>query len=259
MRGPKKSNKRPLVQHLENIQGNLSSLSRTAGFYDHPSNLGSAREAIVSSFLRSNLPKSVDFWNGEILDSDDKRSGQLDIVVYSSNAPKLNLFSDHSVLLCDFAIAVIEVKSKLTTASWDQPSHLRSSLEACRMVKSLKRNSSFGGITGDGEVKFHSTPYIVFAFDGPEHEFLLERLRDFQAVNGIQINQLPDMIVNLSKSYYLVQNNGWLFRKADNVDWSRNLETEGTLLGPFAYIVKLIEAYNSNPPFMPFSAYLRDM
>jgi hypothetical protein len=247
---------RLIVQHLRNVASTLREYAAQAGLANHGDNIGGAREGVASFFLSQNLPASVDFVTGEVFDSNDERSGQIDLIIYPKTSPRLNLHGVINLVLSDSVIAAIEVKSTLTTASLGVSCHLWSALDSCVAVKRLKR---LHPIKGNSELK--TTPFLIFAFDGPTQETLEAKIHDYRLHHQLPIDLMPDMITVLSKDYYLVQNNGWHFSKVENsrVFYSSNSQPEATLTGMYAYLTKLIEAMGQWPRPTPFSQYLRDL
>ncbi len=252
---------RILIEHLNNVAKALRSNSEQFKIAMHGDNTGGAREALSKFFLEKHLPHSATFVTGELFDQEDDRSGQIDLIVYPISSPKLHLFNDINLVFNDSALATIEVKSTLTTAKGDTPSHLKSALDSCVRIKNLTRSSSIRGIKNGQIIELKKTPVIIFAFDGPTLETLREKLWEYQYSNNISLDLMPDLITVLNRDYYLVQNNGWLIDpvKEENVHWSNNEEPEGVLLGMYAYLTLIIDAYSSQPHPMPFSKYLREI
>jgi hypothetical protein len=252
---------RIVIQHLRNVAETLRLHSKQCGFADHGDNSGAAREALCRFFMQQHLPQSVSYFTGELFDQWDMRSGQIDLIIHPVGAPRLNLINDIDLVYADSALATIEVKSSLTTATLGKPSHLKAALDSCAKIKRLARSSgivcSFQGRT----VTLAKTPVLVFAFEGPTVGTLREKLLEYQTANSLQVDLLPDLITVLGRDYYLVQNNGWLIDKVadEGVVWSHNIEPEAVLLGMYAYLTKVIEAHGAMPWFTPFSAYLTNL
>ena len=74
------THKRLIVQHLSYIRDRLIKYSEHLNLAEHPDVKGLSREGIMKLFLEDNLPSAVEFRTGEIIDRDDNRSGQVDIV-----------------------------------------------------------------------------------------------------------------------------------------------------------------------------------
>lgn len=247
---------RLIVEHLRNVASTLREYAVQAGLANHGDNIGGAREGIAQFFLSQNLPGSVDFVTGEIFDANDERSGQVDLIIYPKTSPRLNLHGVINLVLSDSVIAAIEAKSSLTTANLGTSCHLWSALESCIAVKRLRRLHPISG-----NVDLPTTPFLIFAFNGPTKETLEAKLHEYRLHNNIAMELMPDMITVLSRDYYLVQNNGWHFPRVDNprVFYSSNTEPEATLTGMYSYLTKLIEASQQLPRPTPFSEYLRNL
>jgi hypothetical protein len=252
---------RILIEHLRNVAATLREYGRQSAIAKHGDNSGAAREGIARNFLRNHLPESVSYLTGEIFDRRDSRSGQIDLIVHPSHAPRLHLIDDVNLVMADSVLAAIEVKSTLTTAAISQPSHLRSALDSCVRVKSLESGMRIEGLKQSGPVVLTRTPYFVFAFAGPTVETLREKLSEYQTTTGASLDLLPDLFTVLDREYYLVQNNGWLIDKVPDpaVHWSHSKQPEAVLLAMYAYLTQLIEAYGAHPRVTPISAYLRDL
>ncbi len=181
---------------------------------DHPDNLGLAREGFVKMFLKENLPSLIDFRFGEIVDQEDNRSGQIDIILQSALSPRIHLFGDLQISLSDFVLGTIEVKSTLTTAAVDKPSHFKSALDTFKIVKTLKRDHKISGNKGSTTIELPNTPCFLFAYTGPEIDTLLTKLNEYGEHNSLVPNDYwPEVIVILDREYYIIRNDGWLFDK----------------------------------------------
>jgi hypothetical protein len=82
----------------------------------HSVSRGESRENALSAFLASWLPKRFAVTTGEAIDSGERRTGQLDLVIYDRNLTAPLLAEDSGDLLpAESLLAVIEVKSQLTS------------------------------------------------------------------------------------------------------------------------------------------------
>jgi hypothetical protein len=78
---------------------------------------GISREDALANFLESQLPARFCVTTGEAIDAKERRTGQLDIVIYDGNRT-IPLLKEKSgdVLPAESLLAVVEVKSVLTLA-----------------------------------------------------------------------------------------------------------------------------------------------
>jgi hypothetical protein len=125
---------------------------------------GAAREGSIASFLETHLPERFAVTTGEAVDSQDRRSTQLDVIVYDRNlsAPLLRATDKGDLVPAEALLAVIEAKSKLTKAQAEN---------CCSAVASLARLRPYGkpfiapregGQHAEGRVRCQ---YSVLAFD----------------------------------------------------------------------------------------------
>ncbi|WP_434340209.1 DUF6602 domain-containing protein [Motilimonas cestriensis] len=269
-----------IQKHLNNIVETLNSYYGLTSISGHSGNLGTSRELIIKHFLESNLPSSLDFTSGEVFDSSDERSGQLDIIIHNSTSMKLNLASNIDLLPVDNVIATIECKSNLQTGSMLSTGRnaLKTSLDACVRLKALNRINPIGidkqycsdkgfpenmadllfdksGFTSS----LASTPYMIIAFKGPSEKKLRECLWQYMKLNNVPLDSMPNVITILDKGYYLVKNDGFYIPhvKDGNVHWSTVEDKKSSLLGCYMYLMKLSEATRFSHNFFPVSSYLR--
>ncbi len=252
---------RVLVHHLNNVAETLRVISKQLQIANHGVNVGAAREALISSFLQQHLAESVSYFTGEILDHNDDRSGQIDVIVHPKNSPRIPLLKDVSVVFSDSVLAAIEVKSNLTTASGKNTSHFKAAFDSCVKTKKLSRATWLSGCKKSGFVHLKKIPVFIFAFNGPTVETLRQKIYEYQLENNVPLDLLPDLITVVDRNYYLVQNNGWLLDKIEDssVHWSHNSQPEAVLVGMYVYLTQIIEAYGTTHRPMMFGSYFRDL
>jgi len=64
---------------------------------DHPVLLGDARETIIRGILTRILPSAFEIGRGQVVDSNGKKSNQIDIVIARRDSPALSLPSGDKV------------------------------------------------------------------------------------------------------------------------------------------------------------------
>ena len=186
-----------LAQHLKNNARALSALSEDVALASHCVNLGTAREGLITNFLKHNLPQNIEYHSGELFDYDGKRSGQMDIVLHPNSSPKINLHGTISLFPVETVLAVIEVKSNINTQK------LKESMRSCYKIKNLSMNrdrQSYGEeISLIQRLDLNSVPFIVFAYDGLKMNTLLEKIEKIEDENAE--TRRPDLIVVLKRNY----------------------------------------------------------
>lgn len=126
--------KRLIIKHLESTREILIAHSLHFNNAKHSDILGFCRETIINEFLAKNCPSIIEYITGEIIDSKDNRSGQVDIVMQTNYSPKIPLYENHSLSFADTVIGAIEIKSNLTTAGIENTSHLKSALDNIQKI-----------------------------------------------------------------------------------------------------------------------------
>ncbi|MCW7460450.1 hypothetical protein ND856_19325 [Leptospira bandrabouensis] len=237
---------RLISRHFSHIKKRLIQFSNHFDIIKQGDLKGYGREALVTEFLKQHLPDNIEYLTGEIIDYDDNRSGQIDIILQSKNLPKIPLYGNIHLSFSDSVIAIIEVKSDLNTQ------HLEASLKSFQKVKSLRKECI---IKGDTQmVDLNRIPCIIFAYSGPSLETLLKHINTFREKNNISLdNFAPDLVVILDSDFYLCRNNGWNFPIApgyENGGYFRNWAglADENLVGLYNLLNNLIRSFSLHPP-----------
>jgi hypothetical protein len=216
--GQKSKNQKNILKgHLEKCADIIKNSSASFNTTNSSVNLGLAREGLISTFLMRNLPEYISYHSGQIFDSHNNTSGQIDIVLHPLISPKLHLFNSISMFPVETVLAAIEVKSNLTSGKYC----LEKILKSCKKTKELSTK----------------LPFIVFAYKGLSSEKLLCHLSNLSGSTLF----LPDFIFNLDKGYYLIKNGS---PYSENC---YNLIDEDIFIGLFDFILKIIENWVRSP------------
>lgn len=120
--------------------------------------VGREREHFVSTFLGAALPQPFRIGTGDIIDSDDRHTGQLDGVIEYPFMPSLPLsVGGPRLYLAEGVGAVLEVKSSLDT-QWKEVQ------ETGAKLKPLRRKFGAGLIMGPGPLE--DIPLIAVGYGG---------------------------------------------------------------------------------------------
>ena len=163
-----------LLEHLKNNREALMKCSDSIGIAAHSVVLGTAREGLISNFIKQNLPEYISYHTGEVFDSNDQRSGQIDIVLHPITSPKINLHNAINIFPAETVLAAIEVKSNLTTGK--KTGALSEALSSCARLKELSiidRSIDRSSITDHQRI-----PFIIFAYKGPTLKTLKKHLEN---------------------------------------------------------------------------------
>jgi len=187
-----------------------------------PTTLGRNREFFCSEFLSKVLPLKLSVKKGEIWDSQNNRTGQLDIIVVRDDCPCLHIGSD-DIYLAEGIFAVIEVKSNLTTTKLQEAANTLSQVEAL---------SISGGATIYSPPVLNRPLRIVFSYSGATWETLRNYLTE------TSLNDAFDIICILNRG--VMFKNGLLLTNDPRAppnnetipDWRRRLEAHQAILNP---------------------------
>jgi hypothetical protein len=128
------------IQYFHSLSSELHSLkNRVRNFIQdrHWQTDGEWKESVLRTFLRRNLPKSVEIGRGFVLSSDNV-SKQIDILLYDSTKPILFQDGDLVFVTPDAVLGIIEVKSSLNNST------LRESLQILSSNAHLVQSKSTG-------------------------------------------------------------------------------------------------------------------
>jgi hypothetical protein len=254
-----------LIEHLEKNREVLIKYSELISTAKHKNNLGTAREALISAFLKQNLPEYIAYHTGEIFDSKNTQSGQIDIILHPITSPKLNLYNAINLFPAETVLAAIEVKSELTTGDRGE---LAKALSSCIRVKKLVKYLGESVEFEKGH-DFKYIPFIIFAYKGQSKRATINYVNkyfDSWDFSKKHIGYLPDLIVVLShgkdqESYFLRRKKNWWTARINNEELYIESNPDDTvLLGMFGILIKLIEKWFTNPQlnFMPIDRYIKD-
>jgi hypothetical protein len=135
--------------------------ARAAGDPLSTATKGREREAFVNGFLAEVLPPHFRFGSGDAVDSEGRRSGQLDIVVEYPYLPSLPLVMGRSprLYLAEGIVAVIEVKSDLAS-QWNEVE------ETAKQLRQLQRNYGYEGGVSIGPRATPTIPLFAVGYKG---------------------------------------------------------------------------------------------
>ena len=109
-----------------------SSFEVSSSISNHATILGDSRENFIRDILEKFLPSNVIIGTGQIIDSFDNMSKQIDIIIYRNDFPILRTLGSSDIYLLEGVIATVEIKSRLNEEK------LFEALENCKSVKDLR-------------------------------------------------------------------------------------------------------------------------
>jgi hypothetical protein len=148
---------------LKNARAQLILAAHNAKAFKHKGIRGDERAAPLGNFLRPRLPIHLDIGKGEAIDCRDRRSGQLDLIIYDrSRAAPVSAQQENLLIPAEALYAVIEVKTTLNASEWKK---CCTAAEKVRSLRPFKKQfigpRGAGGSSNDGAAR---CMYIIFAY-----------------------------------------------------------------------------------------------
>lgn len=108
-----------LNELFSSIETTMLARFKESGFINHSGDKGENREEFLMDFLKNHLPKRYGVTKGEIITKEGSRSHAVDIIIYDAvNCPVLYA-GKTSILPIEGVYGIIEVKSSLSKAEFD--------------------------------------------------------------------------------------------------------------------------------------------
>jgi len=129
-----------------------------------PEDIADYREDAVRKFLKEFLPPTYILGKGEIIDSNDNRSSQVDIIICNQYHPFTVSRSGRGLFFAEGVVCAIEVKSDLSSKE-----EVKRALIQMQSVKKLERKP-LGDLMFGSEYDLERTrriPSIIFTYQSP--------------------------------------------------------------------------------------------
>lgn len=170
--------------------------------YNHKGNMGSNIEQIVRNFLTEFLPPTNRIGEGEVIDSFDNVSNQLDIIITNDGHPYLNDLSKPSKFFIEGVSFAGEVKTSLTSQE------LTTTLDKCLSFKNLVSEPPSQTIAysnpEDVERFLNKRPFFLFAFTSQlSLETITNKVNEYNSRNILSVPQQIDGIFILDRGYII--------------------------------------------------------
>ena len=173
-------------EHLAAVERRLLCSSGVPNNAGHPIHKGAPREAFIREFLAGHIGSRAAVGTGEIIDATSRPGGsrnQIDIVLYKSEFPTIDLGGGLNAFFAKSVIATIEVKSTLSKAA------LGKAMKSAIAVKKLERHLTRHMLSASPAQGIVS---VVVAYKGPSDSgTILNWLTDLDRENGVNTKQLP--------------------------------------------------------------------
>ena len=171
-----------IAKRLAGIQTILMG-KHQAGFSMSSASKGREREAFINLFVNQIFPSQFRFGSGDITDSSNNKSGQMDVVIEYPFLPSLPVVVGNSprLYLAEGVAAVIEVKSNIEH-QWSEV------VATAKQLSKLRR--TFGATMSMGKGPEQRIPLYAVGFDGwKKMATLEERIKDAPIAGILVIRQ----------------------------------------------------------------------
>ncbi|MDR6395905.1 DUF6602 domain-containing protein [Herbaspirillum seropedicae] len=233
---------------LDSAARQLHIASSEAAAFKHNGIRGDERAANLARFLRQHLPSNIGVAKGEAIDFRDRRTGQLDIVIYDADmtAP-ISSQSENVLVPAESLLAVIEVKSVLTQ------NDLNGCFQSAQKVRALRPfKSKFVGAREEGrsaDDDNYRCMYLVFAYDTnlSENDWLSkEYARLSAATAGKNLMHLIDIVYVLNRG---------MIRPASSSGKVNDQDQMDTFLEFYLHLVNFLRREIPRRPGMDWQQY----
>jgi hypothetical protein len=194
----RKPSVKPLVEYCRGAVNSLKAQYGMTNVLGHAVTSGSARERLIQDFLISHIPEMTSVVSGVIIDSNDRRSKQQDVVLMLKSMPRLPFASGHDLIFQEGVIATFEIKTQIS------PSTLESIAKNIESVRLLKSSTGEGVQLGNLSWPYRRILNIIITYNGSPLQSIEKRLQ------GLPEICLPDVYLDLTKGI-LVKNEGLIF------------------------------------------------
>jgi len=205
-------------------------------------NLGRNREIFVKEFLEKILPLKLSICSGEIWDSENNKTGQLDCVVIRDDCPSLVIRTEN-IYLVEGILSVIEVKSNLTRSKLKEAGKTFLKVKDLKIAKSSSISS---GPVCDRPLNF------IFAYEGAKWETLIDE------IEKNEWTEIFDLICILDRGVLI--RNGRLIQWEDDIHFSSINSKAAALSYLYLYIISYGTSFigrsmKLNPYFEPLKMW----
>jgi hypothetical protein len=234
----------------------MASLEEIRSKFGHSGNKGASVEKVFREFLSTHLPRRFDVGHGEVIDANEHRSGQVDVVVTNEHHPFSYPPDDAGLFFIEGVSAMGEIKTVLTTQE------LQNTLDSSMKFKQLEVSRVTGETTQhrsseDAHRFWKWPPCFLVAF---ESQISLSNIRDkvieYPSQHlGSEHSRFTDAIFVLGKGSVINFGRGeGVFRGEDEngdklVGWTY-LNSEHVLFEFLAWLSVIMPEYNRHFPVL---------
>jgi len=179
-------------------------LEEARATFAHSGNKGTSLENSFRKFLRQYLPRRLEVGHGEIIDLNERRSKQTDVVIVSEEHPFTFTPDLPGLFFIEGVCAAAEVKTNLTSTKM-----LKEVLENSCQFKKLELNLNkgwrlFSSTPSDLNRFYKYPPWFLFTFESSlTLSSIHNRIVEFVKHNTVETNRLVDAVFILGSGWII--------------------------------------------------------
>jgi hypothetical protein len=201
---------KPLVQYCRGAVAALNAQYEMSKVLQHSATAGAARERLIQDFLVAHLPEMTTVASGVILDFNNQRSRQQDLVLVIKSMPRLPFASGHDLIFQEGVVATCEIKTEIS------PSVLDAIAENIQSVKRLEPSSLSGMVLGELGWPLHRIFSMIVTYNGSQLQVINEKLQTLPQ------DAQPDVYLDLTQGVLIKNQSPFLRDDVAGVYWGDN-------------------------------------
>lgn len=177
-------------------------LEEARATFDHPGDKGTSVEDSFRVFLRQYLPGRLEVGHGEIIDTNEIRSKQTDVVIVNEDHPFTFTPDLPGLFFIEGVCAAGEVKAILTSGA------LESALKNSCQFKQLRMRPAKGNMIhtnpSDRDRFYKCPPWFLVALESQlDLAGVQKKIRQFGEGNTVEVNRLADAVFILDRGWVI--------------------------------------------------------
>lgn len=188
-----------IKEKLKIVEKRISvSLEEIRASYKHRGDRGSKSEAIFREFLMEYLPPENRVGEGEVIDTNENISTQLDVVITNEYHPYINDLKEPGLFIIEGVACAGEVKTNLNS------NDISTLIQSCIKYKSLtplmQKGATIFGNKSDIHRFVEHRPYFIFAYQSQlTIETIHSKLKNYYSTNNIPVEHQIDGVFCLDR------------------------------------------------------------
>ncbi|ELB2172868.1 MULTISPECIES: DUF6602 domain-containing protein [Vibrio] len=176
----------------------LVKLEEIRASHQHRGVRGTASESVFRDFLREYLPPENRIGEGEVIDTNENVSTQLDVIITNEYQPYINDLKEPGLFIIEGVSCVGEVKSNLN--SNDVDTLIQSCIRYKNLSPEIQKGAMIYGNESDIKRFVSKRPYFIFAFESQlTIDTISKKISNYYSENNTPINMQIDGVFCLDR------------------------------------------------------------